>query len=116
MTTIAHAPTCPISDPELQYHPLAGRPTCNCDFGQQLRLYLQTEGIIMKRNFHDFLVPALAGLDAPAAARVALALDCAIAFGALESHDDNASLKAGGELERVYAEKIARLKAGQYPR
>lgn len=41
---IAHKPTCPISDPELKYQPLKGRPTCNCDFMDRLANHLLQGG------------------------------------------------------------------------
>lgn len=41
---IAHRPTCPISDPELKYQPLEGRPKCGCDFAKRLGDHLLQGG------------------------------------------------------------------------
>jgi hypothetical protein len=61
----------------------------------------------------DFLTPALEWHRAlsPEAWRnqVGLALDCAIAFGALEGQTTNSSLKLSAELEGLYWEKVDRL-------
>ncbi len=47
-----------------------------------------------ERNFgEDFVRPAIAGLNKKAAQRVSVALDCAIAFGALEHAAGNESLE-----------------------
>lgn len=63
------------------------------------------------RNFQtDFCAPAIAGLSKRDATRVAIALDAAIAFGALEAHGGNESLRAGPELEAAYWQKVLRLK------
>lgn len=67
------------------------------------------------RNFQtDFLAPALKNLSPLTQKRIALALDCAIAFGALEAQQGNESLKVGPELERAYAEKVSRLQRGDF--
>lgn len=63
------------------------------------------------RDFQrDFCAPAIAGLSKKDAIRVAIALDAAIAFGALEAQDGNESLKMGPELIATYWQKVMRLK------
>jgi hypothetical protein len=66
----------------------------------------------MARNFHaDFLMPAIKDLNNPMLAqKIAIALDCAIAFGALERADGNPSLQDVDVLNAQYAEKVQRLK------
>jgi hypothetical protein len=69
----------------------------------------------MSRDFqNDFLVHALKALSPQQQKRVGLALDCAIAFGALEAQQGNDSLKDGPELQKAYREKCARLQSGRY--
>lgn len=69
----------------------------------------------MSRNFQqDFCIHAIKGLTPLQASRVGLALDCAIAFGALESSQGNESLKDGPELQAAYREKCKRLQSGRY--
>ncbi len=64
----------------------------------------------MTRDFQkDFAAPAIRGLNPDAAKRVALALDIAIAFGALERAQGNKSLSNIDLIEQQYAEKVARL-------
>jgi hypothetical protein len=65
------------------------------------------------RNFHaDFLMPAIKDLNNPMLAqRMAVALDCAIAFGALERAAGNPSLQDIATLEAEYDKKVSRLKA-----
>jgi hypothetical protein len=63
----------------------------------------------MERDFaQDFLIYAIAGMDRKTAARVACAMDCAIAFGALEYRDGNESLKTITNDD--YQTKVDRLK------
>lgn len=63
------------------------------------------------RHFQtDFCLPALRGLDLESAARVALALDIAIAFGALEYAEGNPSLQDLPMLRALYAGKVDRLR------
>lgn len=62
-------------------------------------------------NFQtDFCLLAIQGLSVADARRVALALDCAIAFGAAEVHAGNMTLADVEAVRRMYAEKVARLK------
>jgi hypothetical protein len=69
----------------------------------------------MSRAFRtDFLIPALKGLSPLQQKRVGLALDCAIAFGALEAQQGNESLKDGPELRSQYHLNTKRLQSGQY--
>ena len=65
----------------------------------------------MSRDFRtDFLAPAISGLSKSDMTRVALALDCAIAFGALEARDGNESLSGPADaLQAEYLRKVARL-------
>jgi hypothetical protein len=63
----------------------------------------------MSRDFAtDFCIHAIKDLSPQQAARVGLALDCAILFGVLEARAGNESLQ-GPALDRLYLEKIARL-------
>lgn len=63
------------------------------------------------RNFQkDFVMPAIAGLSHKEANRIGLALDCAIAFGALEHASGNESLQNQQQLEAAYWDKVMRLK------
>lgn len=67
------------------------------------------------RDFQkDFLTPALNGLDDGYRTQVSIALDCAIAFGALEAQTGNESLKLSDALENEYWNKVARLKQAAY--
>jgi hypothetical protein len=62
------------------------------------------------RDFQaDFCLPAIKGLNRKEAARVGLALDCAIAFGVLEYAEGNTSLQDLRAVRELYAEKVARL-------
>lgn len=62
------------------------------------------------RDFiNDFLNPAVAGLKPNDQRRVAVALDAAIAFGALECHDGNASLLDKGAVAAKYENNVALL-------
>lgn len=66
------------------------------------------------RNFvTDFLVPACAPFPVGTVGRqqIGLALDCAIAFGALEAQTGNKSLALSNELEQKYWQNVQRLKA-----
>lgn len=66
----------------------------------------------MKRDFaEDFLLPAVNHLPSADKTRIAIALDCAVAFGALELLDGNESLMDQAALEKKYAENVKRLKA-----
>lgn len=65
-------------------------------------------------HINDFVMPALKGLSPLQQKRIGLALDCAVAFGALEAQDGNQSLKAGHTLTSAYTEKCARLQSGRY--
>lgn len=65
------------------------------------------------RDFRtDFLLPAISGLSRRHAARVAMALDAAIAFGALEHADGNESLQCRELVEAKYRDNVARLGKG----
>ncbi len=67
----------------------------------------------MPRDFRiDFLVPAISGLSPSQASRVAIALDAAIAFGALEHADGNESLQDRLTVEAKYQNNVARLAQG----
>lgn len=63
------------------------------------------------RDFTEFVSNAVRGLSNQDAARVAKALDCAIAFGALEYAEGNESLQDTGLVARVYEQKLSALKA-----
>lgn len=64
------------------------------------------------RNFMlDFAALAIAPFRDLEAQRLGLALDCAVAFGALEAQTGNESLKLSPQLEQAYWEKVGRLKA-----
>jgi hypothetical protein len=66
---------------------------------------------LKRRDFQkDFCAPAIAGLSRKQALRVGIALDCAIAFGALEAQQGNESLKDSPQLEAAYWDKVMRLK------
>jgi len=70
---------------------------------------------IRTRNFQqDFLAPALNALGQQNREAIALALDCAIAFGALEGQTANSSLKLSWELESLYWDKVQRLQVMVY--
>jgi hypothetical protein len=63
------------------------------------------------RDFRtDFCLPAMSGLTAAQCVKIGLALDCAIAYGALEMLDGNESLLDPPALAAAYADKVARLK------
>jgi hypothetical protein len=62
------------------------------------------------RDFNtDFLYPALDGIEPARVRQVSVALDCAIAFGALEAQTTNTSLKLSAQLESMYWDKVAQL-------
>lgn len=62
------------------------------------------------RNFQaDFLMPALLGLPKQHIQRVAIALDAAIAFGALEQAQGNGSLQDLAAVEAKYWDNVRRL-------
>lgn len=64
----------------------------------------------MARNFaQDFVIRVIVGMDRDTGARVAVAMDCAIAYGALEYRDGNESLRA--LTDKDYEDKIKRLKS-----
>lgn len=66
----------------------------------------------MSRDFQvDFLMPALRGLTREQQARIAVALDCAIAFGALEHAEGNSSLQSMDIVATEYDKKVARLRS-----
>lgn len=66
----------------------------------------------MARSFQrDFLSHAIKDLDPLMARRVAIALDSAILFGALERAEGNASLQDIDTMKAAYEDKITRLKA-----
>lgn len=71
------------------------------------------DGPPASRNFAlDFLMPALQGLSPVQARRVALALDTAIWFGALEHANGNDSLISLRALETRYWDNVRRLRDG----
>lgn len=75
----------------------------------------QFAGAEVSRNFQaDFLMPALKGMSPLQQQRIALALDCAIAFGALEAQQGNESLQDNEALRAAYLEKTVRLQSGRY--
>jgi hypothetical protein len=62
-------------------------------------------------NFQDeFVKPALKGLPMEHIARIGLALDCAVMFGALEKMRGNVSLSDQRLVEERYKIKVAQLK------
>jgi len=65
----------------------------------------------MRQFQTDFLGPAIVGLTPDQAVRVARAMDCAIAFGALESLEGNTFLgtPSKDDLVRGYWFKVAQL-------
>lgn len=66
---------------------------------------------INKREFvADFCGPAIKGLKPRDAQRVAIALDAAIAFGALEYVEGNESLQNMQEVSAKYWDNVMRLK------
>lgn len=66
------------------------------------------------RSFQvDFLKPALLGLKSHQAQRVAIALDAAIAFGALEHAQGNDSLQDLAAVEAKYWDNVGRLAKGR---
>lgn len=63
------------------------------------------------RDFtRDFLVPALQGLSGKQKIKIAIALDAAIAFGALEYVEGNDSFKDTAAVEVKYWDNVLRLK------
>jgi hypothetical protein len=63
------------------------------------------------RNFHlDFMLPALEGLSKTNLRRIAIALDAAMAFGALECIDGNTFLTDRAAMEARYWRCVMRLK------
>ncbi len=66
---------------------------------------------INQRNFQtDFLAPALKGLSKREAIKMSIALDAAIAFGALEHASGNESLQDLTLVTTKYWDNVARLK------
>lgn len=64
----------------------------------------------MSREFKtDFLEPALVGLNKQESMRVAIALDAAICFGALEHAEGNESMQDLEVIRRKYQENVERL-------
>ena len=62
------------------------------------------------RNFQeDFCLSAFQGLNETQRIRVAIALDIAICFGALESMDGKESFKDRTLVETMYEDKVRRL-------
>lgn len=65
----------------------------------------------MERDFQkDFLMPALRGLSHKQQKRVAIALDTAIVFGALEHADGNESLQDQVQVQAKYWQCVEKLK------
>lgn len=68
------------------------------------------------RSFqNDFLIPVLNGVEhvidpLTLHTRIGLALDCAVAFGALEAQDGNESLQLSQTLEDAYWTKVQQLR------
>lgn len=65
------------------------------------------------RNFMlDFLGPAITGLNKKETRRVTIALDAAIAYGALEHAGGNESLQNLDTVEAKYWDNVRRLQSG----
>lgn len=68
-----------------------------------------TSGLKPRDFQKDFLVPLIATMQTEEGVQVALALDCAIIYGALEAQTGNESLKLSPVLESTYWNKVAKL-------
>lgn len=64
----------------------------------------------MPRDHIEFTALAVQGLTPEQAERVGVALDCAVAFGALEFMDNNSSLQNYGVVREAFDQKLERLR------
>lgn len=61
-------------------------------------------------QFTDFLTPAIRGLSESQQRRIAVAMDCAIAFGAMQHADGNESLQDRAAVQAKYNDNLKKLR------